>query len=90
MRIVNPALPFSHLGETSGFMPRAHGDSFFRRNSGASTDLFGMHQGRMNQLRSRAGSNFDINDCFSKDTEENVCLGTVSIKAASLFKRANL
>ena len=86
------SLPFAHLAEVASFHPRAAGDSFYRRNSTVSNDFFAIHHGNVNQLRSRAGSNFDINDCFSKDSniEESVCLGnTVSIKTTSLFKRSN-
>ena len=84
-------LPFAHLAEAAGYLPTAASDCFYRRNSTVSNDFFAIHLGNVNQLRSRAGSNFDINDCFSKDNniEENVCLGTVSIKTSSLFKRSN-
>lgn len=52
------------------------------RNQRFSADLFGIGQNAFTHVRSRAGSNFDINDCFSKDNniEESFFAG-ITIKS---------
>jgi len=86
-------LPFSHLAggtpkdtknlliEKFGFS----GDAFCNRNSRISQDMLAM-QGNNQPMngfihtRSRAGSSFDLNDCFSKDhpIEDIMAGGSIS------------
>lgn len=64
------------------------------RNGRFSSEMFGlgsMGANTFGQVRSRAGSNFDIHDCFSKDNAiEEHFYGSIAVKSAyssSQFKR---
>ena len=87
-------LPFSHLADTSNiYAPLAGPDTYFRRNSQLIDMYASSHTIQNPEVRSRAGSNFDIGDCYSKESniEDNVYLGTTiptrPMYSNSLFKR---
>jgi hypothetical protein len=76
-------LPFAHLAESSPyFAPVTNMESYFRRNSHQIMDLYMNGPTCTNQVRSRAGSSFEIGDCYSKESnnEDNFYLGTVTAK----------
>ena len=76
-------LPFAHIGENSTyFAPVVSVESYFRRNSQHIMDLYSGGPTCTNQVRSRAGSSFEIGDCYSKESniEDNFYLGTVTTK----------
>ena len=84
--------PFAHLGENTPRTQMLHLQEGLNRNGRFSSDMFGgLAANTFTQVRSRAGSNFDIHDCFSKDNNaEDHFFGSIAVKntySTSLFKR---
>lgn len=56
-------------------------DGGINRNVRFSSDMFGgMGTAAFAQVRSRAGSNFDFNDCFTNNNSEEHFFGGIQIK----------
>jgi hypothetical protein len=90
--VIIPPLPFSHLADNSNiYAPLAGPDAYYRRNSQL-LDMYSAHASQNPEVRSRAGSTFDIGDFYSKEPaiEDNVYTGSISSRllySNSLFKR---
>ncbi len=92
---IEPApLPFAHLGDGNPSIVKGHllekfgigAEAYSNRNSRISQDMFAIsggvqsHNYGINQVRSRAGSSFDINDCFSNENhiDDLMALGSLT------------